>query len=170
MRPVPNPRDPRANAASKKAPRRQRIKTELREFAILAVYLFIPFTALAAFKAAVLEAHGISFAPWIFAAIKAIVSAKFLLIGRMFGLGDGLARNYPLILSTLYRSLVFLIVLFILSAVEEILIGQHRGESVVDSFMSIGGGTLWQVVAASVIMFLHPDSLVRLSRARRSDR
>src|SRR5262249_25734672 len=143
-----------ANAIVQKPMRGQRIKAELREFAILATYLFICFTALAAFKAAILKAYGVSFAPWVFAAVKAVVSAKFLLIGRMFGLGDGLAKKYPLILSALYRSFAFLIVLFFLSAVEEILMGRLRGESVADSILSIGGGTLWQLIAASVIMFL----------------
>ena len=41
---------------------RARFETELREFSILAIYLFICFTALAAFKAAVLRAYDISFA------------------------------------------------------------------------------------------------------------
>jgi hypothetical protein len=142
------------NAPSAKSNLRERIETELREFAMLATYLFICFTALAALKAAILEAYGIGFAPWAFAAIKALVSAKFLLIGRMFGLGDGLAKRHPLILSTLYRSLAFLVVLAILTIVEEVVMGHLRGESIADSLASIGGGTVWQVIATSVIMLL----------------
>jgi hypothetical protein len=133
---------------------RERIVTELREFAILATYLFICFTALAAFKAAVLKAYGVSFAPWVLAAIKALVSAKFLLIGRVVGLGDGLAKKYPLIISTLYRSFTFLIVLIFLTAIEEVVLGHLRGETVADSLAGLAGGTLWQVLATSVIMLL----------------
>src|ERR1700739_3017707 len=133
---------------------RERVVTELREFAVLATYLFICFTALAAYKAAILRAYGVSFAPWVFAAIKALVSAKFLLIGRMFGLGDGLARKYPLIISTLYRSCAFLVVLAFLTVVEEIVMGHFRGEPITESLAGIGGGTLWQVIATSVILLL----------------
>jgi len=133
---------------------RERIVTELREFAILATYLFICFTALAAYKAAILRAYGVSFAPWVLAAIKALVSAKFLLIGRMFGLGDGLAKKHPLIISTLYRSLTFLLVLIFLTASEEIILGHLRGESVAESLAGLAGGTLWQVIATSFIMLL----------------
>jgi hypothetical protein len=133
---------------------RERFVTELREFVILATYLFICFTALAAYKAAILKAYGVSFAPWILAAVKALVSAKFLLIGRMFGLGDGLTKNYPLIISTLYRSFTFLIVLIFLTAMEEVILGHLRRESVADSLAGLAGGTLWQVIAASVLVLL----------------
>jgi hypothetical protein len=54
----------------------------LREFLILAAYLYVCFAALAAFKAAILQTEGISFAPWAFAAIKALRSVPQILIGR----------------------------------------------------------------------------------------
>jgi hypothetical protein len=133
---------------------RERFVSELREFTILATYLFICFTALLAYKAALLRAYGVSFAPWVLAAIKALVSAKFLLIGRVFGLGDGLARKHPLIVSTLYRSFTFLIMLILLTAIEEIVMGHFRGETVAESLADLAGGTLWQVIATSFIVLL----------------
>ena len=65
-----------ANTAPGNLPRGERIKIELREFAILATYLFVYFSALAGFKGAILSAEGISFSPWLFALIKALVCAK----------------------------------------------------------------------------------------------
>jgi hypothetical protein len=70
------------------------------------------------------------------------------------GIGDGLASKHPLILSTLYRSVGFLIVLGLLTVVEEIIMGYLRRESVAHSLGSIGGGTLWQFIATSVILLL----------------
>ena len=143
-----------AHAEPQKPVLRERLKTELREFAILAAYLYVAFTALAAFKAAILRAEGISFAPWAFAAIKALVCAKFLLVGRVFGIGDGLARKHPLIVSTVHRSVAFLIVLGLLTVLEELVVGYFRGESIGHSLGSMGGGTLWQFIATSVILLL----------------
>ena len=143
-----------ARAKTEKSIYRERFVTELREFAVLAAYLFICFTALAAYKAAILKAYGVSFAPWVLAAIKALVSAKFLLIGRMFGLGDGLSKKHPLIISTLYRSFTFLLVLIFLTAGEEVILGHLRGESVADSLAGLAGGTFWQVIATSFIVLL----------------
>jgi hypothetical protein len=82
------------------------------------------------------------------------VSAKFLLIGRMFGLGDGLTKKRPLIISTLYRSFTFLVLLIFMIAIQEIIMGHLRGESVADSLADLAGGTLWQVIATSFIMLL----------------
>jgi hypothetical protein len=45
-----------ASSSPDKLPRGERIKAELREFAILATYLFVCFSALAGFKAAILSA------------------------------------------------------------------------------------------------------------------
>ena len=82
-----------ANTAPGNLPRGERIKIELREFAILATYLFVYFSALAGFKAAILSAEGISFSPWLFALIKALVCAKFLLVGRWIGLAMVLQQS-----------------------------------------------------------------------------
>ena len=101
-----------------------------------------------------MSAEGISFAPWLFALIKALVCAKFLLVGRWFGLGDGLAAKYPLIVSTLYRSLTFLLVLGLLTIVEEAIVGHLHGETLGASLGKIGGGTLAQFAATSNILLL----------------
>jgi hypothetical protein len=53
----------------------------LKEFLIVAAYFYVCFTALAYLKAAILEAQGIVFAPFGFAAVKALICAKFLSIG-----------------------------------------------------------------------------------------
>src|SRR5262249_14568697 len=125
------------NSAPDKLSRRERIKAELRDYGILATYLLVCFSALAGFKAAILSSEGISFAPWLFALMKALVCAKFLLIGRWFGLGDGLAAKHPLVVSTLYRSLTFLLVLGLLTVVEEAVVGHLHGETLGASLRSI---------------------------------
>jgi hypothetical protein len=136
-----------ANSTPGKQSRGERIKVELREFAILATYLFVCFSALAGLKAAILSTQGISFSPWLFALIKALVCAKFLLVGRWFGLGDGLAAKFPLIVSTLYRSMTFLLVLGLLTVIEEAVVGHFRGETLAVSLGGIGGGTYAQLPA-----------------------
>lgn len=143
-----------ASSSPDKLSRAERVKAELRDFAVLATYLFICFSALAGFKAAILSAEGISFTPWLFALIKALLCAKFLLVGRWFGLGDGLAARYPLIVSTMYRSMAFLLVLGILTVIEEAVVGYLHGETVAASLGKIGGGTFAQFVATGVILLL----------------
>ena len=131
----------------------ERVRTEVREFAILGTYLYVCFTALAFFKAAILHAEGIDFAPWIFAAIKAAISAKFMLIGRALHIGEGL-KKYPLIIPTFYKSFAFVILVSVLTILEEILMGYLHGRSIMDAMADIGGGTRDQRIATSFILLL----------------
>ena len=66
----------------------QRAKHELREYALLSLYLFICFGALILYKAAILGEEGISYLPSGLAAIKALILAKFIMLGQMIRLGD----------------------------------------------------------------------------------
>jgi hypothetical protein len=142
-----------ASASTAKAPIRERITTELKEFVVIAIYLGICFTALAYLKAAILQAHDIAFAPFGFAAAKALICAKFVLVGRMFGLGERF-KSLPLIWPTLHKSFAFLILLLVLNAIEEIVVGVIHDRTIADSIAGIGGGTLDQLMATSVVALL----------------
>lgn len=138
---------------SAKASISQRITNELREFAITGGYFYVYFTALAYFKAAILEAHYIPFAPFAFAAVKAMICAKFLLVGRMFHLGERF-KTPPLIWPTLHKSLVFLVLLVALNALEEVVVGAIHHRRLADSMADFGGGTVEQLIATSFLGLL----------------
>jgi hypothetical protein len=64
---------------------RARALSELREYLALSVYLWICFGALLILKSAILEARGVTYLPYGLAAIKALVSAKFLMVALVAG-------------------------------------------------------------------------------------
>ena len=113
----------------------------------------ICFSALAYLKAAILQAHGIAFAPFAFAAVKALICAKFVLVGRAFHLGERF-KALPLIWPTLHRSFMFLLLLLILNVFEEVVVGYFHHRGVADSLADFGGGTLDQLIATSVVVLL----------------
>ncbi len=125
----------------------------MTEFAIIAAYLCICFAALAYLKAAVLHAHGVTFAPFGFAAVKALICAKFVLVGRALHLGERF-KALPLIWPTLHKSFMFLVLLIILNALEEIIVGLMHHRNAADSLGDFGGGTLDQMIATSVVVLL----------------
>src|SRR5271166_2605154 len=71
-----------ATETNVKATLHQRAIHELKEFVILAVYLYITLGAVIMMKTAVLHTEGIDFAPWGIAIVKAMLLAKFMLVGR----------------------------------------------------------------------------------------
>jgi hypothetical protein len=136
-----------------KASLRKRTVDELKEFLIIAAYLYVCFTALAYFKAAILQAHGVSFAPFGIAAVKALICAKFMSVGHAIHLGER-RKKEALIWPTLRRSFAFLALLLVLNVLEEMIIGHIHNRAVLDSIAAVGGGTIHQLIAASIVVLL----------------
>jgi hypothetical protein len=132
---------------------KERMAAELREFTVIAVYLWICFTALAYLKFAILEAHGIAFAPFGFAAVKALICAKFVLLGNALHVGERF-KAQPLVYPVLHKSFVFLILLLVLNVLEEIVSGFLHGRALADTLGEIGGGTRDQMIATAIVMLL----------------
>jgi hypothetical protein len=132
---------------------REKIISELTELAIITAYLYVCFAALIQLKAAVLQAQGVPFAPLGIAAIKAVICAKFMLLGSAFRIGERFTKP-PLIVSTLYRSIAFLVLLIVLNLIEEAVVGVVHGKTVLDSIADIAGGTWYQIVVTSFILLL----------------
>ena len=132
---------------------RQRLTHELKEFIVIAAYLFICFAALINMKAAILHAQGVAFSPYGPAVVKALLLAKFISVGNVLKLGRRF-KHQGLIWLTLYKSLVFFSLLLALNALEEIAVGLIHHRSIGESILAIAGGTLDQLVAASFVMLL----------------
>jgi hypothetical protein len=141
------------NDIAEKASIGKRAVHELKEFLIIAAYFYVCFTALAYLKAAILQAHGIVFAPFGFAAIKALICAEFLSIGYVFHLGDRYKKQ-ALIWPTLHRSFAFLALLIVLTALEELTVGYFHHRAFADSIAEIGGGTAHQAIATAIVLLL----------------
>ena len=129
----------------------ERVTEELRRVAITTIYLFVCFSAVLFYRMAVLHSYGIDFAPFGLAAIKALVIGKFIMLGRMTGIGDRY-KDKPSIYPVLHQSLLFLMLLIALSIAEETIKGWFHGQSVIDVLRDMGG---WlQIAATAVLLWL----------------
>lgn len=107
---------------------RARLQEEMREYAIIFVYLFVCFTVLLLYKAAILEEEGTRFVPFGIAAVKALILGKFVLIGKAVGVGDrGPAKT--LLQLIVRKSVLLLLLLVVLSVVEELVTGWFHGHA-----------------------------------------
>jgi hypothetical protein len=95
-----------ATETTTKATLGQRAVHEFKELAILTAFLYVTLGAVILMKAAVLHGAGVSFIPWGIAIVKALVLAKFMLIGRAM-IGERF-NDRPLTWPTLYKSFAFL--------------------------------------------------------------
>ncbi|MCU0889035.1 MAG: hypothetical protein MUC64_13670 [Rubritepida sp.] len=135
------------------ASRRARLAHEIRVYALLSGYMFLCFLAVAAFKAALLAEEGVAFAPVAFAAIKALVLAKFLMLGEAMPLG---ARDHggTLLSAALHRSLRLLALLAALLVAEELLRAMIEGRAGWAALQADVARRHWEMLASLALLWL----------------
>ncbi len=132
----------------------QRARHELIAYLTICAYLLIWFSALLFYKATVLGSVGVAFAPFGFAAIKALILGKFILVLEALRLGDKRTGGGILIVEILQRALLFTVALIVLNLIEELAVGYFHGRAAKEVLREIGGGSLSQVFASAILMFL----------------
>ncbi|MDM0075511.1 hypothetical protein QTH90_14005 [Variovorax sp. J2P1-59] len=141
------------SAIQPKASSRQRAINELKEVAIITAYLFVVIATVNVMKAAVLRDHGIDLAYWGVAIVKALLLAKFMLVGKALKIGEHNTRG-PLIWPTLQKALAFALLLCVLTLIEEIIVGWFHHRTIGDSLSELFGARLAETLAGILILVL----------------
>ena len=126
---------------------------EIKQLAGIFLFLFLFLGAFAAYRRLVLEEHGIAYAQYGFAAVEALVLAKVLLIGRMMHLGRRF-QDQPLVVSTLYQTLVFSLFVLAFSVLEHIVLGLAHGEGVAASVRAVASAGKLEILARVVVILI----------------
>jgi multidrug transporter EmrE-like cation transporter len=132
---------------------RKKAVSEFKELAALSAYLYVCLGAVVLLKSAVLQQAGVSYTIWGIAAIKALVLAKFMLVGRALNLGKRFGDK-PLIWPTLYHAFIFLILLLVLTTLEELFVGLLHHRPLADSLTHVVGSTFLQAFAVCLVIYL----------------
>lgn len=132
---------------------REKAVAELRQFIALSIYLWICFAAILFYKSTVLRAAGIAFVPLGFAGIKAVVSAKFIMIADFLPIAARRAGE-RLFVSMLRKSLVLLILLAALTLIEEGVVAMIHGQPLSEALLGLGGTSPYQIAASLLLMLL----------------
>jgi GYF domain 2 len=137
-----------------KTPLVNRLRKELSEYLIISLYLFVCFGALVFYKAAIMHNDGVEFEHFGLALVKALIVGKFVLILHALNVGKEKGGGRALFGLILKKSVLFLLFIIVLTVIEEIIVGLLHGRAVVEAVGEIGGGTLQQALAVSVLMLL----------------
>jgi hypothetical protein len=142
-----------ATETNAKATLHQRAMHELKELVFISLYLYITLGAVILMKTAVLHTQGIEFTPWGIAIVKAVVLAKFMLLGDAMKIGERTTTR-PLIWPTLDKAFAFLVLLIIMTIIEEAIVGLLHRQSVAASLGELVGRRLEETIAGFLIMLL----------------
>ena len=129
---------------------KERAKHQIKDFALMFLYLWLVFGLLAIHESIILSQHQLSYVSHGLAFINALVFAKVMLVAQDLHLGHRL-NDKPLIYSILFKSLLFGITLICFHIVEHVLIGMWHGEPMAESIAEVGVKTLWGTVSLGII-------------------
>lgn len=142
------------DAAGKAADLARRARRELTEYFAIAGYLYICFGALLLYKAAVLRSAGVIYAPAGMAIVKALISAKFIMLLHVARVGERGGGRNALLTAILRKSAIFSLFLIALTLIEEAIVGAIHGKDLAEVLSEFLGGDLFQALAVGLLLFL----------------
>lgn len=133
---------------------KERLRHEIRSYLLTTMYLAICFGAIQLYKAALLTEESVRYATYGFALIKALVLAKFLMLGEAVNAGRRIAGE-PLASGVLRGSLLLLLVLLVLTVIEELVAGAIHGVPPAQVFDEhVAGGRWAEFLAYCLLIWL----------------
>ena len=144
----------RGASAAQRASLAQRARRELYEFLVVSAYLYVCFAALIFYKASILRGEGIEFAAFGLAIVKALILGKFLLLLEALKIGEDKKHARSALANILAKSLLFSLLLFAMTVVEELIVGHFHGRTSREVLREIAGGTWEQALAVAILLFL----------------
>jgi len=136
-----------------KAGWKHKFVAEATEYWILVCYLACFFGAFLWYRRLILAEYHISYAHYGLAVLKALVLAKVILIADILHLGRRF-ENKPLIVSTLYKTMIFTLWVGVASVLESTIRGLLDAEGLAGGFEELIGKGKHEFLAVCLIAFL----------------
>ncbi|MDB6023677.1 MAG: conserved rane protein of unknown function [Pedosphaera sp.] len=140
------------NEEIKKAGLKQKFVHELIEYWVTFLYLAFFFGAFAWYRRLILAEYQISYLHYGMAVVEALVLAKVILIGDAMHLGRRLEEK-PLIVPTLYKTVLFSIFVGLFSVLEHTIGGLVHGKGLAGGFNELRSEGIYELLAQCLVTF-----------------
>jgi hypothetical protein len=143
----------------------ERIREEIQRYMAISAYLFLAFCALLVLRSELMGRSESVLLLLGLAAGKALVLGKFILIGEAARIGTRI-RARSLLQLIAIRSLLFLLLLVVLTILEEIIVGRVHGRTVAEVMSDFGARTA-EITARCIVMLMLLLPLVTMTEMDR---
>jgi hypothetical protein len=116
----------------------------------MVAYLYVIFSLFRVHEYIILKENGLSFTHFGFAAIKALVLAKVMLLGDEIKLGKRLS-NQPLVYRIVERSAIFAIFFLGFEFLEQIVRGLFTGKTITEGILEPGGSFFGSLIDTMIM-------------------
>jgi hypothetical protein len=126
---------------------------ELKIFWLITLYLAIFLGSFTVYRRLILKEFGVTYLHYGFALIQALIIAKVILVGQAFGLGKRFERG-PLILSVIYKSVLFGAFVALFSILEHVVEGLFHKEDWASILRHLTDLGMYEILARVVMLIL----------------
>jgi hypothetical protein len=124
---------------------------EFKLFSIIALYLWIVLGSFTVYRRLIIAESGAAYLHYGIALIEALIIAKVILIGRIFGFSRRF-ENKPLIVPVLYKSMLFGVLVILFGVVEHLVEGWFRGQGLAGGLGDIGNLGAYELGARALML------------------
>lgn len=132
---------------------RQRAAHEMRQFAVMFLYLWALFGLFVLDESVADRSHGSVVVLQGFAIVNALVLAKVMLVTELLDLGRFL-RRWPLVVTIGVEAAFYTMLFLTVHVLERVLVGLYHGETASASMPAFGGGGLAGLMIVAAITFV----------------
>lgn len=136
-----------------KASFKERAVEEFKLFWVIALYLWVFLGSFTVYRRLVIAETGTAYLHYGIAVIEALVIAKVILIGGMFGFTRRF-DNKPLIVPVLYKSILFAILVLLFGVVEHLVEGWFHKQGLVGGLREIASLGDYELGARVLMLFV----------------
>lgn len=132
---------------------KERAIKEFKLYWLITLYLFLFLGSFTVYRKLTLAEFGITYMHYGFALVEALVVAKVILIGHAMGIGRNFERG-PLILSVLYKSILFGVLVILFAVCEHLVEGWFHGKRWAEITQGDFGLGLQELLARVLMMIV----------------
>ena len=124
---------------------------ELKVFAVVALYLWLFLGSFAAYRRLILAESGVAYVHYGVALVEALVIAKVVLVGRIFGFSRRF-EDRRLVVPVIYKSVVFALLVIGFSVLEHLLVGWIHDRSALDGLRELFSVGVYEIGARILML------------------
>lgn len=128
------------------------MKRELTLFASYFIFLASFFLVFTFYRGLIMKEYHLGSVTYSMALIQALILSKTILVGQRFHIGDRL-KNKPLLLTCLYKALLFCLFVLVTIVIEKFVEGYFMGHSYHQTIQKFLEGGYYEVFGRISVMF-----------------
>lgn len=132
---------------------KQRMLHELKVYWVYVAFFSLFFCAFTWYRLLILDEYAHGYVRFSYNVFQAMILSKIIMLGQAFGLGNERFADKPLIVPTLYRTVLFTFLVLVMTVLEHFLIGYFHGKSFATVTQTLLESGIYEILSRLLVMF-----------------